>query len=34
VFELLIIIDTSQQEKIAAGMSMCLHQETDTVEVE
>jgi hypothetical protein len=34
VFELLIIINTTQQETIAAGRSMCLHQETDTVEVE
>jgi len=34
VFELLIIINTTQQETIAAGRSMCLQQETDTVEVE
>jgi len=34
VFELLIIINTTQQETIAAGRSMCLQQEKDTVEVE
>ena len=30
VFELLIIFNTTHQETVAAGRSMCLQQETDT----
>jgi hypothetical protein len=34
VFELLIIFNTTHQETIAAGRSMCFQQETDTMDVE